>query len=101
MVCFLRWFSALSDRFSLIVLLQVMKEAEVTNLLDFGDFNTNDLGGPGSGSGGSGSGGSGGMVDPPGFRGYPGPPLLPSHAMSYPVSKKKFLINLLRQPNKS
>lgn len=58
-----------------------MKEAEAEDLLDLSDVPTNNLGGGGGGAGG-------GSVDPPGFRGFPAPPLLPSdfQAFNYPVS---------------
>lgn len=57
-----------------------MKEAETEDFIIFND-NTNNLGGGGSSGGG--------LLDPPGFRGFPAPPLLPADhlAFNFPVKK--------------
>lgn len=59
-----------------------MKEAEVEDLLDFESDNKNNLGG--------GGGGGSNALDPPGFKGFPQPPI-PSDFQpfnyGYPVRK--------------
>lgn len=46
-----------------------MKEAEVEDLLDFNSDNKNNLGGGGGGGGMN-------ILDPPGFKGFPQPPIV-------------------------